>query len=649
MSAPFGLMGAALVLWGLSIRLPWLGIGAGIAFETLRLAAPTGAAIVARRAPAVIRICALLALASLCYVVVTQPLPRSLYSWLRWLPAILLPLPALQVIAGRLTLSSLARAMRPGKETSAEDRDIDLTHAHAALTLAAAGTGNGIEAWLYAGSAVVVAWALLARAPARRRAVAGMLVVVAASAGYAAQLGISALQGQVEEWSTEFLADLMAGKPDPFRERTRIGDLGKVKLSDRIVMRVITDGPRPDAVLLRESAFDRYHAGEWQSSRRKGRPAIREADRWMLSDGAATHRLELRRSLPGGEGLLPLPLGARFVENLTARSVELFASGAVRARGTPRFLSIGVGYDAQAERDAPDAIADLAVPEVLSAVLSRVLAEERLVHEAPTATVDALRAHFDAKFSYSLALGRGGDGSGGRTIADFLLREHKGHCEYFATATVLLLRSAGIPARYVGGYSAQEYSALEQAFVVRARHAHAWAVAYVDGRWINVDTTPARWAEFEAQEARGLLAPLLDRLSWLLDRAVQAWLDRSGEDLARIAALGLLAAVLAPLGILMARRWRSRVRVRRAHALDPVAAAWAALEATLARAGHARQPGETARAWAARLQGEHPGQPWTARLRELAQGYYRARFDPVAGKEREAEFVRAARGWRPSP
>lgn len=647
MSTPLGLMGFALVLWGLSIRMPWLGIGAGIAIEALRLAAPASSAILARRAPALIRLSVLLALASLCYLVMAQPLPRSLYSWLRWLPLILLPIPALQVIAARLPLSSLARALLPGREARARDRDVDVTHAHAALTLAAAGTGNGAEPWLYAGFAVLVAWALLARAPARRRAVAGMLLVAAASLGYATQLGISALQGRVEEWSSEFLADLMAGKPDPFRERTRIGDLGKIKLSDRIVMRVVAAAPRPDVVLLRESAFDRYHGGEWQSSHRAGRPAIREGDRWMLSAGAASQRLVLRRSLPDGEGLLPLPLGARSVDNLAAQSVEVFPSGAVRARGTPRFLSVGVDYDVQAERGAPDAIADLAVPEVLSSVLGRVLAEERLVQETPTATVDALRAYFDAKYSYSLVLGR--DGAGGRTIADFLLREHQGHCEYFATATVLLLRSAGIPSRYVGGYSAQEYSALEQAFVVRARHAHAWAAAYVDGRWINVDTTPVRWAEFESREARGLLAPLLDRLSWLLDRAVQAWLDRSGEDIARIAALALLAAVLVPLGILMARRLRRRARLRRAVAADPVAAAWGALEATLARAGHARAPAETARAWAARLQAEHPEQAWPARLRALARDYYRARFDPAADKELGREFVRAARGWQRAP
>ena len=73
-----------------------------------------------------------------------------------------------------------------------------------------------------------------------------------------------------------------------------------------------------------------------------------------------------------------------------------------------------------------------------------------------------------------------------------------GHCEYFATATVLALRAAGIPARYATGYAVQDWGELEKAYVVRRRHAHAWALAYVDGAWEVVDTTPASWLPLES-------------------------------------------------------------------------------------------------------------------------------------------------------
>src|SRR5262249_60581555 len=86
-------------------------------------------------------------------------------------------------------------------------------------------------------------------------------------------------------------------------------------------------------------------------------------------------------------------------------------------------------------------------------------------------------------------------------VEDFLVSSRSGHCEYFATATTLLLRAAGVPARYAVGYSVQEWSRLEQRYIVRARHAHSLTLAYVDGAWRDVDTTPAGWADSEEPEA----------------------------------------------------------------------------------------------------------------------------------------------------
>lgn len=53
-----------------------------------------------------------------------------------------------------------------------------------------------------------------------------------------------------------------------------------------------------------------------------------------------------------------------------------------------------------------------------------------------------------------------------------------------------MLRSAGIPTRYVVGYLVNEYSPTEHQYVVRTRDAHAWVMAYVNHSWIKVDTTP---------------------------------------------------------------------------------------------------------------------------------------------------------------
>jgi transglutaminase-like putative cysteine protease len=58
------------------------------------------------------------------------------------------------------------------------------------------------------------------------------------------------------------------------------------------------------------------------------------------------------------------------------------------------------------------------------------------------------------------------------------------------------LRAAGIPARYAIGFSVSEYSPLEGAYVARRRHAYAWALAWLEGRWRDFDATPPDWTSF---------------------------------------------------------------------------------------------------------------------------------------------------------
>lgn len=78
----------------------------------------------------------------------------------------------------------------------------------------------------------------------------------------------------------------------------------------------------------------------------------------------------------------------------------------------------------------------------------------------------------------------------------FLQESETGYCVHFATALTVLLRAAGIPARYVTGYTFESTGAT--ATVVRASDAHAW-VEYLDptSGWTVLDATPAVWMEQE--------------------------------------------------------------------------------------------------------------------------------------------------------
>ena len=64
-------------------------------------------------------------------------------------------------------------------------------------------------------------------------------------------------------------------------------------------------------------------------------------------------------------------------------------------------------------------------------------------------------------------------------VEDFVVRHPRGNCEFFASALTLMLRSQGIPARVVVGFNSGEYSHLNQAYIVRNSHTHAWVEAFI--------------------------------------------------------------------------------------------------------------------------------------------------------------------------
>lgn len=65
-------------------------------------------------------------------------------------------------------------------------------------------------------------------------------------------------------------------------------------------------------------------------------------------------------------------------------------------------------------------------------------------------------------------------------IEQFLSIDRRGHCQYFAAALAMMLRSQGVPCRLVVGYHCDEFNELSQDFIVRQSHAHAWVEALID-------------------------------------------------------------------------------------------------------------------------------------------------------------------------
>ena len=104
-----------------------------------------------------------------------------------------------------------------------------------------------------------------------------------------------------------------------------------------------------------------------------------------------------------------------------------------------------------------------------------------------------------------------------------------------------MLRELGIPARYTVGFAIQEYEPMLDMFIVRQRHAHAWAQAFIDGKWQVIDMTPSIWADNEAAEA-SFLRPAIDLLS-NATFAFQIWWNSQKIEIYETA-LSILGAIL---------------------------------------------------------------------------------------------------------
>jgi len=78
------------------------------------------------------------------------------------------------------------------------------------------------------------------------------------------------------------------------------------------------------------------------------------------------------------------------------------------------------------------------------------------------------------------------------TLPWFLFERRAGHCEYFSTAMVVLLRAAGVEARNVNGFLGGEWSQFGDYLAVTQNQAHSWVEVWFPGYgWVTFDPTPA--------------------------------------------------------------------------------------------------------------------------------------------------------------
>jgi transglutaminase-like putative cysteine protease len=266
----------------------------------------------------------------------------------------------------------------------------------------------------------------------------------------------------------------------------------------------------------------------------------------------------------------------------------------------------------------------------------------------PRRVIERALALFNREFTYTLSprlLGR-------NSIDEFLFTTREGYCEHYASAFVVMMRMAGIPARVVTGYQGGESNAFGDYFLIRHSDAHAWAEVWLDGAgWVRIDPTSAvapqriqRGSDSIAGPEpiwTGMTRPLLQVSDWLrrswnevvlgFDASRQrSLLQPFGIPQASTPQLGLTLsiavglALLLTVGLLLRGAPDPRDRLQRAYAR---------FVAVLARAGVSKSPHEGQLAFAARAAAQLPGCAET--VLSLSRRYARRRYarvdtDPAA-------------------
>jgi transglutaminase-like putative cysteine protease len=291
-----------------------------------------------------------------------------------------------------------------------------------------------------------------------------------------------------------------------FSENVTLGQIGTLKQDNGLVMRVRVDETQtPRELRWRGVALDEFTGNGWKKSiqAREAKPVTEQAGLFQLGTTSAVHRLTTQTFF-----LEPLESAVLFAAPRVVAIqgdlpiVRVDGEGSVQSRrhDFERILYKAISDTNEPRMDelrsdlrpySPAFYRYLQLPDNLDRRIGP-LATTMILSANANNRYDAAKAiesHLQTDFGYSLDMKAGGPDP----LADFLFNIKAGHCEYFATAMTVLLRTHGIAARVVNGFLPGEYNETAGAYTVRQSDAHSWVEVYFPETraWVTFDPTPS--------------------------------------------------------------------------------------------------------------------------------------------------------------
>ena len=316
-----------------------------------------------------------------------------------------------------------------------------------------------------------------------------------------------------------------------FAESVSLGEIGRIQQSSRVVLHARADrGENLEGVRWRGGALTHFDGVVWSNPHTAYDPVLPIDDQGLVTVGNA---LKIR---PGREVAYKVQLdeitsdtlffaGIPETIRISVGPIYRSAGGAFHVKNAPGDLSYRAFSYIEDERAAPllppyplssaERSETTQLPEPLNPRIAELALSMVGTAVSDEAKARALESHLKTQFGYTLDLPS-------KVVADplsnFLFVRKKGHCEYFASAMAVMLRTLGIPSRVVTGFQSGVFNPLTGWRVVRASDAHSWVEAWLEGSgWTVFDPTPFA----TSLPSQGVLA----RLSLLYDAADQFWQD----------------------------------------------------------------------------------------------------------------------------
>ena len=306
-----------------------------------------------------------------------------------------------------------------------------------------------------------------------------------------------------------------------FADRIQLGHFGTIKDNMRVVMRVEfpEDREASDRTLrMRGISFDNYDGRMWTKTTDEtfelprqslGTWAVlADATRGSYRPGSIVNQtvylepLEMdRRMIFGEPSLRTFSIDNPELDRLRRNPVRFYqdSAGDISTTGPSdsalryHVTSFTAGDDAallrKAEGEIPPHIAllYLQLPDRLEAAVGALAKEITKRQTTPYDKARAIEGYLRTEYLYST---EGGHDTS-RPLEDFLFNRKTGHCEYFSTAMVVLLRTLGVPARPANGFYGGDFNEFGRFYAMRQADAHSWVEAYFPGHgWVTFDPTP---------------------------------------------------------------------------------------------------------------------------------------------------------------